>query len=175
MPPTKQKITCLNSMNTKKDHNIWCWKWFWLETGKKCGRVKPVNWMPTLPCICNQCLSSLKFYSRLWQHVLIDTISSLKFYSRLWQHVLIDTISSLKFYSRLWQHVLIDTILFYKYFSLWTYVFSITFVVCLFVFNATFNNISVILWRSVILAEETWVPGENHWPVASHCSSGNLI
>ena len=32
------------------------------------------------------------------------------------------------------------------------------------VFNATFNNISVILWRSVLLVEETGVPGENHWP-----------
>ena len=28
------------------------------------------------------------------------------------------------------------------------------------VFNATFNNISVISWQSVLLAEETWVPGE---------------
>jgi hypothetical protein len=36
------------------------------------------------------------------------------------------------------------------------------------VFNATFNNISVISWRSVLLAEETEVPGENHRPVASH-------
>ena len=33
------------------------------------------------------------------------------------------------------------------------------------VFNATFNNISVILWRSVLLVEET---EENHQPVASH-------
>ena len=36
------------------------------------------------------------------------------------------------------------------------------------VFNATFNNISAISWRSVILVEETGVPGENHGPVASH-------
>ena len=36
------------------------------------------------------------------------------------------------------------------------------------VFNAIFNNISVILWQSVLLAEETRVPGENQWPVASH-------
>ena len=36
------------------------------------------------------------------------------------------------------------------------------------VFNATFNNISAILWRSVLLFEETGVPGENHRPVASH-------
>ena len=37
------------------------------------------------------------------------------------------------------------------------------------VFNATFNNISVILWRSILLVvEETEVPGENHQPVVSH-------
>jgi hypothetical protein len=30
------------------------------------------------------------------------------------------------------------------------------------VFNVTFNNISVISWRSVLLMEETGVPGENH-------------
>ena len=35
------------------------------------------------------------------------------------------------------------------------------------VFNATFNNISVILWKSVLLVEETGVHGENHQPVAS--------
>ena len=35
------------------------------------------------------------------------------------------------------------------------------------VFNATFNNISVISWRSVLLVEETGVPRENHRPVAS--------
>ena len=36
------------------------------------------------------------------------------------------------------------------------------------VFNATFNNISVILWRSVLLVKEIRVPGENHRPDASH-------
>jgi hypothetical protein len=36
------------------------------------------------------------------------------------------------------------------------------------VFNFTFNNISVILWLSVLLVEETGVPGENHRPVTSH-------
>ena len=30
------------------------------------------------------------------------------------------------------------------------------------VLNATFNNISVISWWSVLLVEETRVPGENH-------------
>ena len=29
------------------------------------------------------------------------------------------------------------------------------------------NNISVISWRSVLLVEETGVPGENHRPVVS--------
>jgi hypothetical protein len=36
------------------------------------------------------------------------------------------------------------------------------------VFNVTFNNISVISWRSVLLVEETRVPGENYQPVESH-------
>ena len=36
------------------------------------------------------------------------------------------------------------------------------------VFNATFNNISAISWRSVLLVEETGVSGENHWPITSH-------
>jgi len=30
------------------------------------------------------------------------------------------------------------------------------------VFNATFNNISVISWQSVLLVEETRVPQDNH-------------
>ena len=29
------------------------------------------------------------------------------------------------------------------------------------VFNATYNNIPVIYWRTVLLVEETGVPGEN--------------
>ena len=39
------------------------------------------------------------------------------------------------------------------------------------VFNATFNNMSFISWRSVLLVEVTGVPGEDHLylvPVASH-------
>ena len=35
-------------------------------------------------------------------------------------------------------------------------------------FNATFNNISVMSWRSVLLVEETRVLGENHRPIANH-------
>ena len=35
------------------------------------------------------------------------------------------------------------------------------------VFSATFNNvIYIISWRSVLLVEESGVPGENHRPVA---------
>ena len=36
------------------------------------------------------------------------------------------------------------------------------------VINATFNNISVISWRTVLLVEETGVPGENHRRVTSN-------
>jgi hypothetical protein len=40
------------------------------------------------------------------------------------------------------------------------------------VFNTTFNSISAMLWRSVLLEEETGVPIENHQPVVSQT---NLI
>ena len=46
---------------------------------------------------------------------------------------------------------------------------SVRFRVWFMVLNATFNNISGISWRSVLLVKETRVPREkNHWPVASH-------
>ena len=32
----------------------------------------------------------------------------------------------------------------------------------------TFNNISVVSWQSVLLVEETGIPGENHRPATSH-------
>jgi hypothetical protein len=45
------------------------------------------------------------------------------------------------------------------------------------VFNVTFSNISAISWQSVLLVEETGVPGENHRPVTSHQqpSSHNVL
>ena len=43
-----------------------------------------------------------------------------------------------------------------------------SFFVCLMVFNATFNNISVISWRSGLLVEETGGHGENNRPIESH-------
>jgi len=49
------------------------------------------------------------------------------------------------------------------------YQFSILWLFPVFVMlNATFNNISAISWRSVLLVEETGVPGKKHLPVASH-------
>jgi hypothetical protein len=36
------------------------------------------------------------------------------------------------------------------------------------VLNATFNNILAISWQSVLLVEDTGVPGKTHRPVASH-------
>jgi hypothetical protein len=38
------------------------------------------------------------------------------------------------------------------------------------VVNATFNNISVISWWSVLVVEETGVPGENHQHVTVICN-----
>jgi len=36
------------------------------------------------------------------------------------------------------------------------------------VFNATFNTMLVVSWRSVVLVEEAGVPEENNRPAASH-------
>ena len=42
------------------------------------------------------------------------------------------------------------------------------FVLFLYLFNTTFNNISVISWQSVLLVGETSIPRENHQSVVSH-------
>ena len=47
--------------------------------------------------------------------------------------------------------------------------------VCLVVFSATFNNSSVISWRSVLLMEETVGPGENHRGKDRLCVWSSLI
>jgi len=39
------------------------------------------------------------------------------------------------------------------------------------VFNATFNNISIISWRLVLLVEETGLPGENQQILSHNVSS----
>jgi hypothetical protein len=40
--------------------------------------------------------------------------------------------------------------------------------VSMMVFNATSSDISVLSWWSVLLVQETGVPGETHQPAASH-------
>ena len=50
-----------------------------------------------------------------------------------------------------------------------------TFRVRFMMLNATFNNISVLLWQSVLLVEESEVPGENHRPAASHWHTSTNI
>ena len=39
------------------------------------------------------------------------------------------------------------------------------------VFNATFNNISVVSWWSVLLVEETGVPGDSADSILSECTN----
>ena len=47
--------------------------------------------------------------------------------------------------------------------------------VCLMVFNATVNNISVISWRPALLVEEAGVPRKNHRPCASNWHTLSLV
>jgi hypothetical protein len=45
------------------------------------------------------------------------------------------------------------------------------------VFNATFNNISIISWRPVLLMDETGIPDENHGPykILKYTTIYNLV
>ena len=43
------------------------------------------------------------------------------------------------------------------------------------VFNAIFNNISVILWQLVLLVKEAGVPLENHRPAESHWQTSSHV
>jgi hypothetical protein len=43
------------------------------------------------------------------------------------------------------------------------------------VFDATFNKITFISWRSVLLLEETGVPGEKHRPAANHWQTYHIV
>ena len=43
------------------------------------------------------------------------------------------------------------------------------------VFNVTFNNISVISWQSVLLAEEIRISGENYQPVTGHWQNDIML
>ena len=43
------------------------------------------------------------------------------------------------------------------------------------VFNVTFSNISLTSWQSVLLVEETGIPGENHRSDASHWQAYNKM
>ena len=43
-----------------------------------------------------------------------------------------------------------------------------------FFLNATFNNISAISWRPVLVVEKVGVPGENHRPWASNWQALSL-
>jgi hypothetical protein len=59
----------------------------------------------------------------------------------------------------------------YHSYCLFIYLFNSSqtqFRVMIVVYNAILNTISVILWRSVLLVEETGIPGENHRPAISH-------
>jgi hypothetical protein len=51
---------------------------------------------------------------------------------------------------------------------------SIKWLGCIMVFSATFNNISVISWRSVLLVYETGVPGEKNQRIVDYVVRSNV-
>jgi len=63
--------------------------------------------------------------------------------------------------------VMINRIQTFCHCNIWTVLFTLNRVRAM-VFNTTFNYISVISWRSVVLMEETRVPRWNHLPASSY-------
>ena len=119
----------------------------------------------------------IAFYPTLYYNLLLSKITSRTWYSRIDETVILGALP-LTQYAKEVNSILV---------CLFHYDSIITTILCLskhgcqkflrikfkywfrfMVFNATFINISVISWQAVLLVEETGVPGENHWPVASY-------
>ena len=143
--------------------------------------------------LCNQCLSPLM----LWVQISIRARCTTSWFSRgspdsssnetdhhditeIVLKVALNTIKQTKFQKRIMSTKVDINILlgvFYNLkimFSCLYYLFSTKWhsnlwvMVRVIVFNATFNNILTISWRSVLLVEQTEVRGKKHWPVESH-------
>jgi hypothetical protein len=111
--------------------------------------------------LCNQCLSPLKLWVRIplmarctWYNIILV--------SDLWQVNVFFRVLLFPPPIKLTATVC-RTVVLFKDLLILSYLR-----VRVMVFNATFNNISVILWQSVLLVEETGVPGKKHWPATSH-------
>ena len=110
-------------------------------------------------------------------HVLISELSMKKFCSFLLNQIFIfqPTLNGMNLYKifYLFMSVNISNLpkpqkdQFYMVYPSWNLQILNSFVLFM-VFNATFNNISVISWQSVLLVEET---GENHRTVARYCQT----
>ena len=86
-----------------------------------------------------------------------------------WYNKLKTSLGQLLFLGQLLLRVaLFGTFLHFQQFFSYIMIIKFNGLVWLMVFNATFNNISIISWQQVLLVEETGVPGENHRPVGSH-------
>jgi cbb3-type cytochrome oxidase subunit 3 len=123
----------------------------------------------------------------MWRHVTKSLITiQLLICFLMWRHVAKSLITILLLICFLmWRHVTksLITILLLICFLMWRHVTKSLITILFYisrrqlkvefmVFNATFNNVSVISWRSVLLVEET---GENHWPVQLPVQSVQII
>ena len=73
--------------------------------------------------------------------------------------------SLIKIMRKLWNCYHWTCLVYILYYISWIFMAVL---VAFMVINVTFNNISVLSWRLVLLVEETGGPGVNHRPVASH-------
>ena len=107
----------------------------------------------------------LTYISISWEYEYIkENKLSSNWQQSWWTKLKIMTLQSINNYHPVWW--LTSYILYLLNIDWMNYMYFLIYLVCLFdVFNATFNNVSVILWWSVLLVED---PGENHRSVANH-------
>ena len=123
-------------------------------------------YFPGTDCLLDQC--TFLFHAYLQFILLYDTQIKLILIITWYLINVEQTIRNSYIIAQTWKTTLL------KIWNLWPFLlFSVQtcirkFNVCLMVFKATLNNISVILWQSVLLLEETGRLRENHRPVASH-------
>ena len=150
------KVSWLHSMTRVILHSLWCTYY----TGRFWGNCKAKNSnKSTDPSFLN--------FPRVLYRFLSCSLTSISFYVKCMVPIvkinLYGLASKVTTFCWTWVGIKLTTHVMIDWFGL------------VLVFNATFNNISVISWLSVLLVKETWVPKENHQSVASHWQLYHII
>jgi len=137
-----------------------------------CIRVEKSSWF-----VNNRWISNTNLHWQIYKH---KNLCKIKFVRKIpfstVNNYLKYTACNIKFHQFFFYNIMIKNTMYVNWW--WSnkdFTSYIRFLICSFdwglgvmVFNTTFNNISVISWRSVLVVEEIAVLRENHRPSTSH-------